>query len=535
MRLFKLFVPLITVLLVSCGGATTTASEYSVQLNNPDNSSYDNMGYFSANEIVNLPILEKEDQLFVGWSDGEDIYYDELTVTEDVTLTAVFEDLSEVFVYEELPYNGNYTLKGYTGEAKYLKLPEEIDGKTIMSIYPNAFEDSNLIEVYIPRIYGRIGDEAFHNSLDLEKVVFYGEYYGERDLIISVTEYNIILEENPDTCVITEDNTDSWKFSDGCPIKEVTRKNPTIIIQDEEYYTLEVIVDLRYYDEEIDSLQIDYKVFANTPKLHTVEFPERFSSLNPYIFENNPSLTTVRFDNNLYYEVIEDVIYRKEDHGLIYYPSGLEAESFTIPENVTEIYPAAFFDNQNLITLTINENIGIINTGVFYQMHSLEEFIVEENNEYLYTIDGVLYTESHALLAYPVAKAGADYEVLDGTVTIAPGAFWGQKHLENITLPVGLKYIGYNAFNSVEKIKTIDLPSTVILIDAHAFTDSSVDVVIVRRSGVIEESITNSRQVPADGTPTFYVPDDSLDLYKYNQAWAGFMNYIKPMSEYEDE
>jgi hypothetical protein len=245
-------------------------------------------------------------------------------------------------------------------------------------------------------------------------------------------------------------------------------------------------------------------------------------------------LTTLRFDNNLYYEVIEDVVYRKDDHGLIYYPSGLEAESFTIPENVTEIYPAAFYDNQNLVTLTITENIGIINSAVFYQMHSLNEFVVEDNNEYLYTVDGVLYTESHALLAYPVAKTGADYEVLDGTVTIAPGAFWGQKHIENITLPNGLKYIGYNAFNSVEKIKTIDLPSTVILIDAHAFTDSSVEVVIVRRSGVLEESITNSRQVPADGTPTFYVPDDSLDLYKYNQAWAGFLNYIKPMSEYEE-
>ena len=333
MRLFKFIIPLLALLLISCGGATTTVAEYSVQLNYPDNSSYDAMGTFPANEVVNLPIIERVGHLFVGWSDGEDIYYDEIAVTEDVTLTAVFEVLNEVFTFREL-YSDNHFLTGYSGEARYLRLPERIGDAEIVGIDSKTFENSDLIEVYIPRNYSRILDQAFSNSANLEKVSFYGEYSLEKDLVIDKNQYEFILADNPDTCEIVEDNTTSWKFSEGCPIKEVTKKSAPIIINDEEYYTLEVTVDLTYYEDDIASLELGLEVFANCPELHTVEFPERFGLLNPYVFQETPKLSNVRFDDNLYYEVIENVVYRKGEDKLVYYPSGLDNESFTIPDNI---------------------------------------------------------------------------------------------------------------------------------------------------------------------------------------------------------
>jgi hypothetical protein len=534
MRLFKFIVPLFAYLLISCGGATTTVAEYSVQLNNPDNSSFDAMGTFPANEVVNLPVLEREDQLFVGWSDDDNIYYDEIKVTNDLTLTAVFEELSEVFTYRKL-YADNYFLTGYTGEARYLRLPERIGDAEIVGIDSKTFENSDLIEVYIPRNYSRILDQAFSNSADLEKVSFYGEYSLEKDLVIDKNQYEFILADNTDNCEIVEDNTTSWKFSEGCPIKEVTKKSAPIIINDEEYYTLEVTVDLTYYEDDIASLELGLKVFNNCPSLHTIEFPERFGLLNPYVFQDTPKLSNIRFDDNLYYEVIENVVYRKDEDKLIYYPSGLDNESFTIPDNIVEIHNAAFYGNEYLVTLNLNANLRIIGSSAFYGLLSLEEYNVAEGNEVVYSVDGVLYTESSALFSYPAAKQDASYEVLSSTITIAPGAFWGQRYLENITIPDGLRYIGVNSFAKVEKIKFLDLPATVTLIDSNAFTDSSIETVILRRSGVEESTITKTRLFAAEGLPTFYVPDDSYDLYRYDISWGGMMDFIRPMSEYEEE
>jgi hypothetical protein len=138
-------------------------------------------------------------------------------------------------------------------------------------------------------------------------------------------------------------------------------------------------------------------------------------------------------------------------------------------------------------------------------------------------------------LSYPAAKKDTSYTVLSSAITIAPGAFWGQRYLENITLPNGLMYIGVNSFAKVEKIKLLDVPATVTLIDARAFSDSSIETVILRRSGVAEESITKTRLFAEEGLPLIYVPDDSYDLYRYDLSWAGLTDFLKPMSEYEEE
>jgi hypothetical protein len=96
-------------------------------------------------------------------------------------------------------------------------------------------------------------------------------------------------------------------------------------------------------------------------------------------------------------------------------------------------------------------------------------------------------------------------------------------------------YIGVNSFAKVEKIKLLDVPATVTLIDARAFSDSSIETVILRRSGVAEESITKTRLFAEEGLPLIYVPDDSYDLYRYDLSWAGLTDFLKPMSEYEEE
>lgn len=88
---------------------------------------------------------------------------------------------------------------------------------------------------------------------------------------------------------------------------------------------------------------------------------------------------------------------------------------------------------------------------------SLAEIKVAEGNGQFVSSGGVLYRkltirdgrivkEYLELVAYPVAKADAEYTVADNTIRIAEYAFYGNNSLTAMTLPKTLKSIGASAF-----------------------------------------------------------------------------------------
>lgn len=131
---------------------------------------------------------------------------------------------------------------------------------------------------------------------------------------------------------------------------------------------------------------------------------------------------------------------------------------------------ACYMEARGITSVTIPAGLTDMGDSVFMGCTALTEFIVEEGNPYYSVTDGgVLMGDDGAfLVAYPAAKADAEYTVPTGVNEIAPGAFSFAQNLDTIRISEGVEFIDNWAF-AHSNIKTADIPGTVYQIDDYAF------------------------------------------------------------------
>ena len=90
------------------------------------------------------------------------------------------------FVYRyEASVNG-IEIKGYIGNSMRVHIPEKIDGESVTGIGRRAFQDSNIVEIYIPNTVKNIDALAFTRCLELTNITIpnsvlrigYGAFFG---------------------------------------------------------------------------------------------------------------------------------------------------------------------------------------------------------------------------------------------------------------------------------------------------------------------------------------------------------------------
>lgn len=107
--------------------------------------------------------------------------------------------------------------------------------------------------------------------------------------------------------------------------------------------------------------------------------------------------------------------------------------------------------------------------------NSMKEIIVDKNNPYLYTEDGVLFNhDMSVLIKYPTGNIRNKYIVPSGVKRIRERAFERSVHLKELVLPEGLLRIDYGAayFSSIQ---TVTLPSSITHIGAWSMIYSAND------------------------------------------------------------
>jgi len=500
----------------------------------------------SSGTIINLPIIDVEGNVFVGWRSNENIYNNEFKVVKNIELKAEFEEVSDVFNYIENNHydiDGNIvddneypsiTITGYTGITTYLKIPQIINGKIVSNIANNAFEDSTLVEVQLPQD-AYVGRDAFLNSIELEKVTFHGDYIIPYYRIIGQVEYYEIMNEYPD-CIVTEgiEGEVSWKFQDGCPIMEVRSISFHTSMDGTLYHNYEVIIN-KNFDSSSGSTSFAEYAFRGATSLETIEVNKLDMYLFSSSFEGCKSLKYIIVDSDSKNFTVENgVLYNKNMTALILYPGGLTDTEFVIPLSVKGVMFDGFDSNDHVETLYVHSEF----TGTIGLMEnsSVKEIIVDENNEEYYSIDGVLYSEN-TLVRYPPAKTDVYFELPDGINTLASFSFSSTKFLVTIDFGDELISILDRAFNNSEKITILDIPSSCEYIGYFIGSGSNINTIIINRSIIVNESITiliSPIEYFTENNITFYVSDDSIETYKTTDYWLNFADVMKPISEYQD-
>jgi hypothetical protein len=198
--------------------------------------------------------------------------------------------------------------------------------------------------------------------------------------------------------------------------------------------------------------------------------------------------------------VKERISYKDVDGGCaLYRYSGVSiVNELKIPDEyegkpVVEIMRYAISSAEYLTRITIGKNVRTIHYWAITHCPNLEEIIVDPENPYFESHEGILYNKGMTeLRIYPSARTklqkdsagritvGAEVVVPAGVTSIAETAFYLCGNLYKIQLPQGLESIGNYAFMKCENLTELTLPSTLktIGVDAFSYCDTLTSVII---------------------------------------------------------
>lgn len=227
---------------------------------------------------------------------------------------------------------------------------------------------------------------------------------------------------------------------------------------------------------------------------------------------------------------------------------------------VTEVY---IISNKNITSVSLPNTVRT----VYAEDCSAAAYYTAEDNPYLCSVDGVLYSKDmDRLVRYPQGRTDRHYKVADTVKVIDRYAFSHAEELAAVELPEGLKKIEEAAFAKTE-IPTFCLPESLEYIGDGAFACNTCLETITIPKNVSEismafeqcdylESIVlestkaigrnDDRESGSDWSydpfsflyncndeVTVYLPDENYDEFmdKYNRIFMT-NHAIKPVSEY---
>ena len=174
-------------------------------------------------------------------------------------------------------------------------------------------------------------------------------------------------------------------------------------------------------------------------------------------FDNCTALTTVVLPESL--ETID----------FCAFSSCTALESITLPGSLKTIGQEAFENCTSLKSITIPSGVTEIGYGPFFGCTALESINAAAENGTYSSENGVLLNkEKTVLIAYPAGKTDAAYAIPSSVVTINNDAFHGSQ-FKSVTIPDGLKTIGYAAFYACKNLESVTVPDSVISVSHFAF------------------------------------------------------------------
>lgn len=211
---------------------------------------------------------------------------------------------------------------------------------------------------------------------------------------------------------------------------------------------------------------IEDGVFSYCSSLESIVIPNSVTSVGDAAFGECESLVSVKLPDGL--KVIEDeLFYRCTSLANVNIPQGVTSigdaafcycalTEVVIPNSVTKIEGYAF-GGCPLTNVTVPESVTTIEESAFEMTPWLDSFA-----------DGVVYINNVLYKYKGTMDWNTSIEVKDGTVSIAPDAFYGCEGLVAIKLPNTVTAIGNDAFRGCYQLNDLQIPSSVTSVGSRA-------------------------------------------------------------------
>lgn len=449
--------------------------------------------------------------------------------------------------------NGTYEVTGLGADASTdVIIPSTYNGKSVTRIAAYAFEGTDITSVIIPGSVTAIGDGAFQNCESLTRVTLSeglktigaGAFAETRFSSITIPDtvttigQAAFLESEMLTSVRLPSNLKeipAQAFRE-TPLTSISIPDSVTSIGVEAFYDCSALKTARLPDE---LKTIGQMAFAGTA-ITSLTIPESVTSIGANAFVQCESLKSVIYNaanctpawynasSNTAYCLFSDCPLSSVAIGssVKTIPAYLFADatsSFTfksvkIPDSVTKIEDAAFYQCAKLTSIKMSKNIKTIGDGAFEGCDALKTLEYDGTKDQRNSISIGDGNSSLQSLLSPVklefiimrssasygVKASGTYDV--GTEIVIPsthngmpvtyildGAFQGANiksvqipssvtvignrafanctYLEKIEIPTSVTQIGNDAFNGCKKVATLTIPETITALGQNAFAN----------------------------------------------------------------
>lgn len=119
--------------------------------------------------------------------------------------------------------------------------------------------------------------------------------------------------------------------------------------------------------------------FSNCPELTEVKFAPTVEKLGHVVFGNNKKLTTLDLNGNDNYKFVDGILYSADMTTMYESLVSADFSDFKLPETVVNLNSYAFYSQNELTSIELNDGIKKIDEGTFIDCKGLTELVIPDS------------------------------------------------------------------------------------------------------------------------------------------------------------
>ena len=203
------------------------------------------------------------------------------------------------------------------------------------------------------------------------------------------------------------------------------------------------------------------EIFKNNTNITKVVIGNNVTSVFPYAFYGCSSLTSVTIPDSV------------TSIGSYAFQNCSRLTSVTIPDSVTSIGEYAFHNCSGLKSVTIGNGVTSIGERAFYYCRSITGIYYSGDITGWLNIEGLdnlmEYVSSSCELYFGGIKVEGDIIISEGVTSIPSYAFRYQTGITSVTIPDSVTSIGWQAFRNCSSLTEVTIGTGVTSIGSYAF------------------------------------------------------------------
>lgn len=313
-------------------------------------------------------------------------------------------------------------------------------GKNIKSIGTDAFDSTDIKEVYAPDINMWLNITFYDNPV-LGASLYINDVLAEN--IVIPDEVTEVKEKAFWGCKSLKSITigsgvtkiGDWAFSSCTNLEEV------------HCCSLEIWMNIEFASNYSNPLENENTgLYIDKKLVDELVVPNAIETIKPYVFYGYSKLNKL---------IIPDHVIAIEERAFAYCTNLLTAD---IGDKVKEIDEYSFYQCNSLKTVNIGDRVTTIGRMSFAYCESLND---------IYIGNSVTTIEDYA---FNCCSSLTNLDIGNNVVSIGSSAFSGCKNLTSITIPDSVVSIGSSAFGSCENLTSVTIPDSVETLESGAFS-----------------------------------------------------------------